>query len=68
MDTTRHAILAIIEPGSWHSVASVRNRLLGRPDTHEQIMALIAEGVLQVYQAGYAKLHRPLINNNNEGS
>ena len=58
-ETTRDAILAIVKPGGWCSVASVRNRLLDRPDTHEQIMALIAEGVLQVYQAGYPQLHRP---------
>jgi hypothetical protein len=53
----RAEIMDMVQPGMWHSVATVHNRIAG--NTHPVLMQLIREGRLAVAQVGYPKVFRP---------
>jgi hypothetical protein len=56
-DRIRAEIMDMVQPGMWHTVATVHNRIAG--NTHPVLMQLIREGQLAVAQVGYPRVFRP---------
>ena len=56
---TETIILHMLRNGARLSIAHIRNRLIGRVDTHEAIMSLQRKGLMKVSQLGYPTAYIP---------